>query len=233
MLKISATSQITDWLRSHVRSPPPGKIARWLGAETDFSYELLGEPQLINTEFIEQSVLFTLSASDPGLLPFAVMPVGSWGVFAFDGHGLSILYPDDDSCERLLRLEKRSLTEADPKSLAQLLCLVRLKQAKGCVHHVVIECAEALRTFAWTGFEGYQVSESELQIVQDTIIPPLITDLPGSGWELSFTTIHGWMHQLNELGIEVIHVTPEFTFRRQPRQVLSKRIFQAIPSIRY
>jgi hypothetical protein len=228
--ELPTPDQISAWLRPRVRKPQPSWLARFLGEATEFRYGV-GPPQRIESAFFRKHVLFRVSG-EWGLLPFAALPGGSYGVFATDGLELILLSPGDRSLDGLLRSEARPLDEAPAAEFAQFVADVRLSRGMA-LRHTVVADSEALRSFGPAALGGeYVVNERELLRVKDQMIPPRIERSAG-GWRMTFTTTYGWMHEQQELGIETIGFASDFSVTFGRRRVLSKRIFTRTPAIRY
>jgi hypothetical protein len=207
--------------------PAAERVSDWLGAP-------VGALQPRPSAFFRRHVLFTASAGRD-VLPFVSLPAGSWGVVAFDGSELTLLSPADDAFERLLRREARPLDEASPMELAQLLCDARLPRPSSHRHAVVSTPAdvESFGGGRLGRFGGYRVAAAELRRAGPSIEPPAISALDQGGWSITFTTLTGWMHELDNLGLESIWVEPDFTLTIGDRRVLSDRIFERMPGVRY
>jgi hypothetical protein len=214
--------------------PAADRVADWVAARGGGGGEArpqLGAPRPRPSAFFRRHVLFTVSGSR-GVLPFPALPAGSWATFAFDGAELALLSPGDDSFARLLRREARPLEEAEPAELAQLVCDFALPRPP-THRHVVLRAAADLETFTLDRLGGYEVDRRELARARPAIEPPSVTALDEGGWSIAFTTVLGWMHELDDLGLEAIWVEPDFSLNVGPRRVLSARIFKRLPGLRY
>jgi hypothetical protein len=213
--------------------PTAERVADWLASRAAGGgpRPQLGAPQPRPSAFFRRHVLFTVHGSR-GVLPSPALPAGSWGTFAFDGAELALLSPDDGSFTRLLRREARPLDEAEPVELAQLVCDLGLPRPP-THRHVVLRAAAELESFTLGRLTGYEVDRRELARARPFIDPPSIVALDEGGWSIAFTTVLGWMHELDDLGVESIWVEPDFTLNIGARRVLSERIFKRLPGVIY
>jgi hypothetical protein len=65
-----------------------------------------------------------------------------------------------------------------------------------------------------------RLGNTEIQVETDAIV-------------LRAATLRGWMHDKRNLGIERIHIIPNGRVSLEGREVLSSRIFESVPAIRY
>jgi hypothetical protein len=214
--------------------PTADRVADWVAARGgggSGARAQLGAPQARPARFFRRHVLFTVSGPRD-VLPVPALPSGSWATFAFDGAELTLLSPEDDSFARVLRREARPLDEADSAELAQLICDFGLPRPR--LHrHVVLRAAADLETFTLGRLGGYEVDRRELARARPSIEPPTVAALDEGGWSIAFTTVLGWMHELDDLGVESIWVEPDFSLNVGARRVLSARIFKRLPGLRY
>lgn len=61
----------------------------------------------------------------------------------------------------------------------------------------------------------------------------MLERVPGGGWQLSFVSVWGWTHDLQNLGIERVSIGDTFKLEAAERVVLSKRIFRSVPALGY
>lgn len=221
---------VVTWLRDHVKKPKPSCIARWLGASTSFEYEVCAPQHVEQTFFVRHSI-FTVLA-EYGLLPFTALPTGSWGYFASTGESIILIRPSDDSLPSLLRCEARDLCEGDPRWMGQFLCDIQF--SPNCLNHVVVANADAISTFAQNVPDGgYVLDEGEFERTRHSIPAPHICKTQAGGWRLTFASLYGWMHDVQELGVEQIEISSDYRISGRGRTKLSRRMFLEVPYIRY
>jgi hypothetical protein len=230
--ELPSTDTISAWLRGHVRKPKLGLLARCLGADPEFHYDV-ATPQRRRSTFFERHVLCTVFG-EHGLLPGSSLPGGSWGVFAWDGSALHLLAPGDDSFARVLRAEDKPLAAADADELAQLISDVLLGRKPACGHTVVSDRA-ALANFGDKAFRkgAYIADLPVLDRIASAIVAPRIDPQADGGWLLQFTTAWGWMHRRGEVGVETIRIGADYALEVLPRRVLAPKIFRKLPELRY
>jgi hypothetical protein len=222
-------AEIVRWLRQNIRKPAPSRIARWLGARADFSYEV-SQPERHDLSFFRAHTIFRVSG-ERDLFPFPTLPAGSFGLLATNGSSITLLHPLDDSLQELFRAEQRPLNEAAPQSLAQFICDVRFSSR--CARHAVLANAEALRTFPSRERSGYLLDSREWARVCNDIAPPAVQTRADGSSRLTFTSLFGWMHELQNLGTEQLDISRDFRIVRRDRRTLSDRIFSSVPHVRY
>jgi hypothetical protein len=226
-----------DFMKRRFRKPRPSWFLRMLGEPLEWNYTvgILSEPiQRIEVGgFFRRHGIFRVYVED-NLLQNAVLPGrGSFGLFSYDGQCIRSLDQEDPSgFEETLRAEGRPLNEAEPEALGSLFCQVLLN--RGAYSHDVLRDAEQLLNYGWEGTPFvYDVNRRELDRVTGQIRAPGIRGDPGRGWRLEFTTIFGWAHEKQNLGVETFGVEPSFRITRRERGVLSKRIFAETPDLIY
>jgi hypothetical protein len=79
----------------------------------------------------------------------------------------------------------------------------------------------------------YVVNDREFDRVCDDIVQPMILTRPEGGWQIMFTSLFGWMHELQDLGIELIDISLDFHIVARRRKQLSKQIFSLTPCVLY
>ena len=224
--ELPTRSYVEAWLRARGDKPqPPGRIARWLGAPSEYRFEL-GPLTAVDTGLCIRHVVFK-AYGEGGLLPYMALPRGSRGLFAFDGAELFLLAPEDDSLERLLRREARAPTLAEPGPFAQFICDVRLAGREG--RHVVLSSAEQLGSPAEDSELTRQVLDrDEFQRVRASIVPPRIEATADGGAILEFTGVSGGRAGLFILAIQRLRFGPDYTIAVMSPSVLSSRIFSSV-----
>jgi hypothetical protein len=227
---LPTADEISAWLRERVRKPRPGPVARFLGEPEEFSYRV-HTPIDITPAFVVSQVLFRVHA-EQGLLPFPSLPHGSWGIFAADEKAIQLLEPHADAMSVVLARENRPLDEGNATELAQLFSLLVLTGLDG-THHKIVASAEQIAQFRWGMIDGYEAAASTLRSVASKVTPPAVTGSASRGWNLTFVTVAGWMHELYELGVENVTISPNFRVHRQPRQILAAKIFRKVPGLTY
>jgi hypothetical protein len=104
----------------------------------------------------------------------------------------------------------------------------------GGKHHVVVADSEAVQTYGGDDPMGrYVVNDREFDRVCDDIVQPMILTRPEGGWQIMFTSLFGWMHELQDLGIELIDISLDFHIVARRRKQLSKQIFSLTPCVLY
>jgi hypothetical protein len=222
--------EVEHWLRENARQPPSSRIGRWLGLTTEFNY-LVSDPVPYEMPFFIVHSVFSVFG-ERGLLPLPALPGGSWGLFVTNGRRMWLLRPHDYSLYHLFRAEGRPLHEADPVSMAQFICDVLF--TSGGKRHVVVADAGAVRRYRGeTSLDEYVVNDRELDRVSDEVAQPSIQNQADGGWRLTFASLLGWMHDLQDLGNEQIDISRDFRIVACRRTCLSKRVFRSVPSVDY
>ena len=164
---------------------------------------------------------------------FTTLPHGSYCVYAVNGRKALRLTREGKEIEQLLEENWQSLNDCDSVILATLI----LKFFDGGIRetHQVVADAEALisrkgmpRLFA----REYVFDEQELAKSQELIGATTVVQC-GDTVALRAVTLRGWMHDRRNLGIERIHISKSGKVSLEERQVLSERIFEAVPPIMY
>ncbi len=78
----------------------------------------------------------------------------------------------------------------------------------------------------------YAVDAREWDRVQARIAVPVLIGDRASGWLLEFCSVFGWMHDKQGLIHHRCRFSPEFCIAHET-EVLSRRIFERTPSVRY
>lgn len=229
---LPSAQRVQDWLRANITRSPRSRWLRWLGEPTPFRYEISGVEPMDFDFFVEHRV-FSVSG-ERELLPFSALPSGSWGLFSIGPEGIERLGPRDGSLTRLLRAEGRPLHEGDSLGLVRLIC--RLELSENVSDHTIVRGEDHLRHFgpASEPWLGYEVDEAQLRRARARLRPLSIEPLADEGgWSVQFTSVYGWMHEKEELGLESLLVSPDYVITRQERIVISQRIFSKTPSFMY
>jgi hypothetical protein len=165
-------------------------------------------------------------------LPLPALPGGTLGYFAYDGRTLRLLSPSLNSVGQALRREGVPLDALRSGPLARFICAVALHHRDATGHDLVTSADELAR---WGGeLVPYRLNDREYSRVAASIVPPSVVRNDGdSGWRITFTTLFGWMHQKQELGVETLDASNEFELTRRPRRVLSKHVFKQTPAVIY
>jgi len=226
-----------DFMKARFKKPRPSWFMRLLGEPTEWNYTIgiLIEPiqRVEDGGFFRNHGIFRVYVEDSFLARPLAPGRGSFGLFSYDGQRICYLSePDPTGLAQVLRSEGRPLNEADPEVLGSLFCEVLLDRV--CHSHHVIRDPERLLSY---GYEGtpvvYEVDRREFERIADEIRTPTITGDPANGWQLEFTTVFGWNHQKQELGVECFKVDDRFGIARTERRVLSKKIFARTPGLIY
>jgi hypothetical protein len=210
---------------------PRGWLSQWLS--TPHTYELREIELFQDGGFFRASCIFWLYAREH-FLEGAVLPSGgTFGLFASGPNGLRYLHRRQQNIEELLRTEKQPLDSCEPFILACLLAeaLGREKNSS----HDVLRSADHLERYDGHrgGFGGgYAVDPKEWQRVRASLHPPVIAGSAISGWQLEFCSVFGWMHMKQTLLHHRVRFSPELRIELS-QQVLSDRIFSAMPGIVY
>lgn len=224
-------SLVVDLVKRLRPAPQPSRLARLFGARVQWDYRIGDLIPLEEAGFFKTQRVF-IAYGETDLLPHRCLPNGSLGYFAFDGRVVRMIGRSLPSLSKLFAAERRPLQEADPVPLAQFICDVALpRDGSG---HSVVAAVEDIEQFGRSDSFGgdYRVNRVKLDRVRDLIEPPAV--LPHErGWTLRFTTLYGWMHEKQELGVERLEVSPMFEFQRSDRQVLARGIFAGTPSVIY
>ena len=158
---------------------------------------------------------------EAGVLPFG----GSFGLFSFDGEQLLCLNRQVENLQRLFEREQRPIDEADPSDLAQLVAEAAGRRVNNAHKLVTADALEQLES------DGYELDRSELARIRTAIVPASVSS-DADGWVLRFTTVWGWMHELQEVFSWQVGFSRSFQLDVQQRS-LSKRIFVRVPLIQY
>ena len=238
---LPSTEAVQDWLRQNVRKKRPGPVSRLLGESAELSYEV-SEPVAVEDGLLQDHVVFTVGGED-GLLPLPCLPMGSAGWFASSADELWLLWPGSSSVEDLLRREGAPLDDAEPVRFGPVLLECAFRNGRN--QHVVIRELDHLRHFSAPGIaHEYEWNDTVLRQAEEAFAPPHIEcfSTPEASsyrtrrrhrWRLVCMTLHGWMHNLQNLGIETIEVSSDYVLTRGKRQVLSKRVFASMPIVSY
>ncbi len=183
--------------------------------------------------FLQRSCVFQVFARDH-LLEGTVLPSGgSFGSFSLGEAGLRYLSRQQANVEAMLREEGRALDECAPTVLASLVAEVLGRERNRS--HDVLPSAEHLATYEGASASfggGYAVHAREFERVRKRIAAPVLTGHRGAGWSLEFCTVFGWMHDKQGLIHHRYRFSPEFRIAHET-EVLSRRIFERTPSVRY
>ena len=152
----------------------------------------------------------------------------SIGLFAWDGVGLHYLnHKRPENFEFVLRHEGRSLDEAEPYALAEIVAEALLR-TDNCTH-VVLRTPDDIETALWV---SYELNEAEFSRVSQIIRPPVLRGNPSDGWRLEFWTLHGWMHEKRTLSRQEYGFSPTFSVTHRD-QTISTSIFACISQVVY
>ena len=168
-----------------------------------------------------------------GQFEFTTLPHGSYCLYLVNGRRAIRLTRDGREIEQVLEDAWQSLIDCDPVVLATLV----LKFFDGGIHEshqvlrnsdCLISCEGIPKLFA----KDYVFDESELAKSQKLIRATSVTPC-GDTLVVRAVALRGWMHDKRNLGIERIHISKSGKVSLEERQVLSERIFEAVPPIMY
>ncbi len=222
---------LEDFLRAQFPERMRGWFARWLLPPRSYDVGRL-EP-FEDGGFFRASCLFWAFAADD-LLEGTVLPSGgTCGLFALGGGGLRYLHHHPEHLQRLLGEEARPLEQCPPLVLARL--TVEALARRGNMSHDVLESARYLAEYQGElgGFGGeYRLDPKAWERVKDRIDAPTLAGDGRTGWELRFTTLSGWMHEKQRLVAHRVRFDAAYRVEHQ-MTLLSKRVFSALPALRY
>lgn len=155
---------------------------------------------------------------------------GSWGTFCFDGVHLLCLNRRIDNLQAIFKLEQRPIDEADPRELARLVAESVGRAGNGAHELITADKLEEMASDRYP-LSGYRLKRRTLARISGKIIPASISETE-RGWILSFTTIRGFMHELQEVISWNVGFSKSFDLDVH-RTRLCKRIFSRVPAVIY
>lgn len=181
-------------------------------------------------EFFRRTCVFTVWVRDH-LLEGAILPCGgTFGLFSLSQKGLRYLNRRQDNVEELLREEGRALNECAPTVLASFVAEALGRECNSS--HDVLASPEYLAKYPSDFAHDYELDAQEWARVQTRIAAPMLTGDGGTGWQLEFCTVFGWMHEKQTLIRHRYGFAPDFRIVHE-KEVLSRRIFKRTPQILY
>jgi hypothetical protein len=197
-------------------------------------------------EGLLRTLIFDAGVDVPGLLEWGDFPGGSsYGTFAVSPRGFRYLNRRCDEVEALFREEPAALWSTTPANLAAFLVDVLERQLNAS--HEVILSVDHLEHYQRLGLE-YPLDLREWARVRPRFVPPTRHE-EAWGFRLEFCTVHGWLHDKRRLTRQTYDVTlssPDLEVRsyrdlprsssyvgiRHTEQIISPRIFAAVPLVR-
>lgn len=168
-----------------------------------------------------------------GQFDFTTLPHGSYCVYAVNGLRALRLTRAGKEIEQVLEENWQSLTDCDSVILARLILKFFDGGIREC-HHVLAN-ADGLvprKEMPSQFSKGYVLDERELARSQKLIGTTSVTQQSDT-IILRAVTLRGWMHDKRNLGIERIHISKLGRVSLEERQLLSERIYEAVPPIMY
>jgi hypothetical protein len=208
-----------------------GWFARWLSKP--LTYDVCSIELFEDRGFFHRSCVFQIFANDRVLEGSVVPGGGTFGLFSLGQDGLRYLNHRKDNLEELLRQEGRALNECAPTVLASLVAEALGRERNSS--HAVLESLEHLATYQGDPPRpdvGYDIDVRELNRVQSVVADPKLSGDVGSGWQLEFCSLFGWMHVKQALVRHHYRFAPGFQIEHQA-EVLSRKIFKRTPDIMY
>ena len=172
-----------------------------------------------------------LEITSPGFrLETLIMPGGgSIGLFSFHGSELRCLNRRIENLEKTLRTEGNPIGSFDPTLLAQLVSEALGRRGNHWHKVVSVDALEEMERESLFG-GGYELNRSELDRVHASVHAPLVRT--AGNWALSFCTVGGWMHHIQELTVWSVEVSREFEVT-VTQKTLSRKIFSKTPEVIY
>ena len=197
-------------------------------ASTSSNGDLLAEEQLSPFPASKTYIIY----GETGQFDFTMLPDGSYGIFIADGRKAVRLTRSGKEIESVLKENWDALTMCDPVALASLI----LKFFDGGIKstHRVLSDANELRLFERdVGFgREWVLNSREMEKAQDLIGNTTVVQL-GDSVVVRAATLCGWMHMKENLGIENLRISRSGEVRLDKREVLSEKIFEAVPNVAY
>jgi len=211
---------------------PHGFWGRLLLGSQEREHEVKGITACEDGGFFRKCRVFEVSVRGTVLEGKALPSGGSFGLFSVDRDGIRYLNRRQAEVEAIFRAEDRPLEEWSPLTLARFLAATLLRQ--GNESDDVLTSADALAHYdgGRSGFGGpYVLDDREWDRVRAEFIPPTLGSSP-DGWELTFTSVQGWMHMKGTLKRHRFRIGRDFRLSREST-ALSRRIFERMPAVIY
>jgi len=209
------------------RRPPPREI--WRLGENSFELGGIWKDTLASRALARHVVFRGLGSR--GRLEAQQLPYGgSIGLFAADTLGNATYLQHGDLDQRLaalqavLRADGTDLSLSDPRAFSALFAAALLQDGNSAFE--VISRPEDLELGP-----SYVIAADQLRIVRPFLREPELRRTL-LGWQLTFLTLGGWMHERNQVAQHVVSIRPGFRLRLRSRS-LSDAIYSQIPSIAY
>ena len=158
-----------------------------------------------------------------------MLPRGSFGYYAANGREAVRLTRTGKEIERVLAAEWAGLPAQNSVKLASFVLEFYDGGIKAS-HHVLAD-AEELRAMSAPPSD-YRINESVLSLA----LPALgktSCKVDGDTVKLRAVTLCGWMHDKQNLGIEMITISKNGAVHLGQREVLAENIFDEVPGILY
>jgi hypothetical protein len=170
-----------------------------------------------------------------GQFEFPALPSGSFAYYAADGRKAERLTRKHREIESLLADEWDALPVADPVRLARL--VLRFYDGGIRSSHDVLRDANDLREMTKPRREGplcgFELNVREFAAVLPRVGATVASSLSDGTLSIRAVTLLGWMHTKQDLGIESFTIDRNGAVHFAERIVLTRRIFAALPNIRY
>jgi len=176
-----------------------------------------------------------LRVFSPGdALETATLPNGgSFGFFAFDGKTLRCLNRNARELEKVFRIEGRSIRDGDPDALAKVIGESLGRRGNAGHHLIRLDDLEQMETGGWLHYGGrYCVDTAEFDRIKDRMHTAKIENSEAEGWVVRFSTLSGWMHNLQRVIVWRLRFWPNFEFTCE-QDVLTERFFAEVPNFSY
>jgi hypothetical protein len=219
---------IENLLKTQFRQPPSSLMGKF----EDWEYKVRRVDVVDDSGFFQHNKILRIVVSG-NILSTRILPSGgSLELFAYDGKNL-ISLNSKKNMSSVLRSENRPLEEAKPTFLASLFCQTILGHGD-YVQDLISSTDDVLKFENGEGlFRGnYKVDQEELKKCADKIIPVTLVGDHKSGWTIRFSTLQGYMHELNTICNYEISILPDYDITVK-ENVLSEKIFSKIPKIMY
>lgn len=160
------------------------------------------------------------------------LPSGTtFGVLSYDGSRIRLHSRETAASTRdLLRAANRDLAGFRASAFADFLFEVFL--AEGATSSTVLPSLERLRAYA-EGEGSYEFEAEALAAVEEGFVAPEIAGDADAGWRVRFSTLRGWMHEVNDAGLETFRVDPSFEVTHEGRTPLANPLFATVPRLAY
>lgn len=229
--------------QSAPRGSEHGPLLRWLSGARPRTFEATAVLPFDDGGFFQRSCVFRLMARDRVFERPTLPGGGSFGLCALGPEGLRCLEHHQDDVEALLRGVDAEVQRCEPRILASL--LLEALESGPHAGHGVLESADHLlhygRDQSWAR-HGYRVSASEWDRVRARVVSPTLVPDATATWRLECCSVLGWMHDKRTLvwhryrfsprQVEPYRTASSFRIEHE-QQVLSRRIFDRVPDLRY